>query len=92
MQNVLQTSCYNIGKRGQGKYLVQTRSQTKTSSIILPVVHSIDKGIDPNIRLEKQVKKPVITFQTCLLPETKGISQVNPRLGQGRRSIKRKML
>ena len=82
MQNVLQTRYYIIGEREQGKYLVQTRSQAKSSGIILPDVHGIDKGIDPNIRLEKQVIKAVI------LPDANGISQVKPRLGQDRASIK----
>ena len=31
----------------------------------------MDKGIDPNLRPEKQVIKPIITPQTCILPETK---------------------
>ena len=75
---MLQTRYYNIGEREQGKCLVQTRSQNKTSGIILPEVHGIHKGIDPNIRLEKQVIKPVIS------PEVKGISHVKPRLAQGR--------
>ena len=86
IQNVLQTRYYNIGEREQGKYLVQTRSQTKTSSIILQEVHGIDKGIDPNIRPEKQVIKPVIS------PEAKGISQVKLRLGQGRQVENEKQL
>ena len=55
---VLQTRDHNIGER-EGKYLVQTRSQAKSSGIILAEVHGIDKGIDPNIRQEKQVKKPI---------------------------------
>ena len=84
MQNILQISCYNIVEREQGKYLVQTRSQTKTSGIILPEVHGIGKGIDLNIRLEKQVIKPVISS------ETRGLSQVKPRFSQGRAGIKRK--
>ena len=46
MQNVLQTRCYNISEREQGKYLVHTRSQAKSSGITLPEVHGIDKGID----------------------------------------------
>ena len=82
MQNVLQTRYFTIGEKEQGKYLVQTRSQTKTSSIILPEVH----GIDPNIRPEKQVIRPVIS------PEAKGKSQVKPRLGQCREGIKRNLL
>ena len=74
-KNMLQSRYYNISEKEQGKYLVQTRSQAKSSGIILPQVHSIDKVIDPNRRLEKQVIKPIIS------PEVKGISQVKPRLG-----------
>ena len=55
MQNMLHTRYYNINEREQGKYLVQTRSQAKTTGIILPEVHGIDRGIDPNVRPEKQV-------------------------------------
>ena len=69
MQNMLQTRYYNIGEREQRKYLVQTRSQAKSSGIILSKVHGIDKGIEPNIRLEKQVIKLLVT------PLAKGISQ-----------------
>ena len=52
MQNILQSRCYNIGEGKEGKYLVQTRSQAKSSGIPLQEVHGIDKGIDPNIRPE----------------------------------------
>ena len=84
MQNVLQTGYYNISKREQGKYLVQTGSQAKSSHIVLPEVLGIDTGIDLNIRpkKKKQVIKPNITS------EAKGISQVKLRLGQGRAGIK----
>ena len=34
MQNVLHTRYYNISEKEQRKYLVQTRSEAKTSSII----------------------------------------------------------
>ena len=71
MQNILQTRYYNIGEREQGKYLVQTTSQAKSSGIILPEVHGIDKGIDPNIRTEKQVIKPIIS------PEAKVYLKLN---------------
>ena len=83
MLNVLQTRYYSIGEREQGRYLVQTRSQAETNGRILPEVHGTDKGIDLNIRLEKQVIKPVIS------PEAKGISQVKS-IGQGRTGIKQK--
>ena len=89
MQNVLQTRYYNIDEQEEGKYLVQTRSQAKTSSIISPEVQSMDKGIDPNIRLEKQVTKPVVTPKTHILPEAKNISYIKQRLGQGRTGIKK---
>ena len=49
MQNILPTRCYSIREREQGKYLVQTRLQVKSSGMTLPEEHSIDKGIDPNI-------------------------------------------
>ena len=82
MQNVLESRYYNIGEREEGKYLVQTRSQAKSSGITLPEVHGVDRGIDPNIRLEKQVMKPIITSKA------KGTSQIRPRLGQGKAGIK----
>ena len=53
MQNVLCIGYYNINEKEQGKYLVQTRSQAKTSGTFLPKLHSIDKGKDPNKRPEK---------------------------------------
>ena len=59
MQNILQTRYYNINKKEQGKYLVQTRSQAKTSGIILLEEHGIEKEI-------KTVTQP----QKCILPET----------------------
>ena len=41
------------------KYFVQTRSQTNTSGTVLPKLHRIGKGVDPNSRPEKQVIKPL---------------------------------
>ena len=82
MHNVLQTRYYNINERKEGKYLVQTRSQAKSSGITLPEVHGVDKGIDPNILPEKQGIKPIITSKV------KGVTQIKPRLGQNRAGIK----
>ena len=76
---------YNIGEIMDEKYLVQTRSQAKSSGITLPEVQWIDKGISPNVQPEKQVIKPII------VPEVKGITQNKPRLGQGRAGVRRKM-
>ena len=36
MQNILQSRYCNIGEREEGKYLVQTRSQAKSSGTTLP--------------------------------------------------------
>ena len=66
-QNVLLTRYFNIDEKEQGKYLVQTRPQVKSSGIILPEEHGSDKGIGLNTRPEKQVIKPIIS------PEAKGI-------------------
>ena len=71
MQNIVQSKYYNIGERKEGKYLVQTRPQAKSSGITLPEVHGIDKGIDPNIRPEKQVVKPVITSEAKIVSQIK---------------------
>ena len=52
MQNILQSRHYNIGKEKEWKYLVQTKSQAKSSGISLPEVHGIGKGQDPTIVLK----------------------------------------
>ena len=41
----------------EGKYLVQTHSQVKDRGIKLPEAHSVDKGLDPDIKLEWIVRK-----------------------------------
>ena len=43
--------------------------------------------MDPNIRPEKQVMKPMVTFDA-----KKSISQIKPRLGQGRAGIKQETI
>ena len=48
MQGILHSRYYNIGVGKEGKYLVQTRSQGKSSGISLPEVHGIGKGLDLN--------------------------------------------
>ena len=52
MYQVLHEKYYNIGNTGN--YLVQTRSQTKSSGIKLPGVHGMRKNLDPNILPEIQ--------------------------------------
>ena len=40
------------------KYLIQTRSQAKSSGIKLPEVHGVGKNLDPNLKPEKQHTTP----------------------------------
>ena len=82
MQNVLQSRYYNIKERKEGKYLVQTRSQAKSSGITFPEVCGVDKEMDPKILMEKQVIKPAISS------EVKKVTKIKPRLGQSRGGIK----
>ena len=44
----------NLEHFSNDEYLVQTHSQAKSSGIKLPEVHGIEKGLNPNLRLEKQ--------------------------------------
>ena len=85
MQSILQTRCYNLGKGNQGKYLVQRRVTSKSSSIKLPDVHGVGKGSDPNIQPEKQFLKPLV------VKKVKEVSQTKPMLGQGRAGLRYKI-
>ena len=78
MQSILQTRHYNIGEGNPVKYLFQTQSQAKSSGIKLPKVHGVGKGLDPNVQPEKQVTKLIADTKT------KEVSEIKPRLGQGR--------
>ena len=73
MHNVLQENYYKIDN-----YLVQTRSQARSSGIKLPEVHSMRKNLDPNMKLERKHANPI-----------KG-SIVKLNIGQGRAGLKRK--
>ena len=60
------------------KYLVQTRSQAKSSGITLPKVHGMGKNLDPNLKPEKQHTIP------------KQGSKERLCIGQGRAGSRRK--
>ena len=47
MCQVLDNNYYN------GKYLILTRSQAKSTGIKLLEVHGVGKNLDPNLKLEK---------------------------------------
>ena len=65
-------------KKHEGKFLIQTCSQAKTSGTTLLEVHGVRKKLDPNMRPEKQHALP-----------KKGVTE-RPRIGQGRAGFRRK--
>ena len=73
MCQILDDNYYN-----EEKYLIQTRSQTKSSGIKLPEVHGMGKNLDPNLKPEKQQAT-----------SKQGIME-RPCIGQGRAGIRRK--
>ena len=54
MYQVLHEKYYNTEN-----YLVQTRSQARSSRIKLPEVYGMGKNLDPNIKPEKQHANPL---------------------------------
>ena len=55
MKAILKYRYYNVGN--ESRYLVQMHLQAKDSGIKLPEVHGVDKGINPNIKPERQILK-----------------------------------
>ena len=69
------------------KYLVQTRTQVRSSGIRLPEIHGTHKGLDPHAQPGKQKSSPIQTIN-------KGIPThpiPKPRIGQGRARLRRKV-
>ena len=85
LQCRLQTRYYNLGEGNPVKYLVKIWSQAKSSDIKLPGVHGVSKRIDPNVQSEKQVIMPIA------VTKMKEVSQIKPRLGQGRAGLRCKI-
>ena len=69
------------------KYLVQTRSQVRSSGIRLPEIHGANKGLDPHMQPGKQKSFPIQTGNkgTPTHPIPK------PRIGQVRAGLRRKV-
>ena len=76
MKAILKERYYNIGN--ESKYLVKTHSQAKDSGIKLPEVHGVNKGINPDIKPERQALKSQNSAN-------------KPRLGQGKECLRREM-
>ena len=69
------------------KYVVQTRSQVRSSGIRLPEIHGANKGLDPHVQPGKQKSFPVQTINKGM--PTHPIPK--PRIGQGRAGLRRKV-
>ena len=67
----------------QDRYLVQTRSQTKSSEVKVPEVHGIGKSLIPHVKPERH--------KSVKLPTNKRPPFPKPRIGQGRAGIRRKV-
>ena len=50
------------------KYLIQTRSQAKSSGIKLPEIHSANKGLNPHVKHGRQ--RPLSTLPMYSRPPT----------------------
>ena len=83
MREVLQEKDYNLyNMRIDDKYLVQTRSQMKSSGMKLPEVHGIEKGLDLHIQPGRQkLVRPLMNIRPSIS---------KPRNEQGRAGIRRK--
>ena len=69
------------------KYLVQTRSQVRSSGIRLPEIHGANKGLDPHVQPGKQKSFLIQTIDKGM--PTHPIPK--PRIGQGRAGLRRKV-
>ena len=84
MRDILQEKYYNFSNTKVGdKYLVQTRSQAKSSRVKGPEVHGIEKSLVPHVKPERQ--------KSVNLPMDKRPPIPKSRIGQGRAGIRRKM-
>ena len=80
------------------KYLIQTRSQAKSSGIKVPEIHGVNKEINPHVKPERQRPLPIppthnIPPTNLAQPIDKGLpTQSIPkcRIGQGRAGLRRK--
>ena len=72
------------------KYLVQTRSQTKSSGIKILEIHGTNKGLDPHVKTGKQRPLPSLPIHSVDKgPPTHHIPK--PRIGQGRAGLRRQV-
>ena len=93
LRNQIDNCFYRINSENDkpktDKYLVHTRSQTKSSSIKILEIHGANKGLDPYVQPGKQCPLPSLPIHSIDKgPPTHPIPK--PRIGQGRTRLKRK--
>ena len=72
------------------EYLVQTRSQAKSSGIKIPEIYGANKGLDPHVKPGKQRPLPSLPIHSVDKgPRTHPIPK--PKIGQGRARLRRKV-
>ena len=76
-----------INLPSKDKYLVQTRSQVRSSGARLPEIHGANKGLNPHMQPGKQKSFPIQTVNKGM--PTHPIPK--PRIGQGRAGPRRKV-
>ena len=86
-----------ISEQETNKYLIQTRSQAKSSGIKAPEIHGTNKGLNPHMKPGRQRPLPTLPMHsipptTLTQPVDKGLPThpiPKPRIGQGRTGLKR---
>ena len=76
-----------INLPSKDRYLVQTRSQVRSSGVRLPEIHGANKGLDPHMQPGKQKLFPIQTVNKGM--PTHPVPK--PRIGQGRAGPRRKV-
>ena len=94
LRNQIDNHFYRINSRTDqsktNKYLVQTRSQAKSSGIKILEIHVANKGLDPHVQQGKQRPLPSLPIHSI----DKGLPThpiPKPRIGQGRARLRRKV-
>ena len=94
LRNQIGNHFYQINSRTDqpktDKYLVQTRSQAKSSSIKILEIHGINKGLDPHVQPGKQRPLPSLPIHSI----DRGLPThpiPKPRIGQGRAGLRRQI-
>ena len=92
LRNQIDSHFYQINSRTDqtktDEYLVQTRSQAKSSGIKILEIHGANKGLDPHVQPGKQRPLPSLPIHSI---DKGSPTHPIPRIGQGRAGLRRKI-